>query len=347
MSYSAPWSLEGQVQGEPDESWLARLASVRRVTPEHMKQHLLDAPWKPGVFPEPPAVTRWRLQGNDETRGPTTSKCRPGAYCPLCFSADFRAQRAPYFRGQWQDMWSTACCLHGTPLFRWPYLDFNGHLVFWEWWSQVVQRGDSGPRREEVSRAYCVQLACARRMRRWMGERDSRALAWLQQLEQERLLAAVDHGPTYALTGLSASEVRRSAYDLVILLVEEFGSAIRCPASHMSTFLGPDWLFARRFQNGVRARPGGLITLQSFADPAQRRTLITLAMRLLASFAADPSFNSDGQLNDAGHTALIHDLRNAPSATWKWAARRARGWPDLVVKGIRHAAIDDDQFPRT
>jgi hypothetical protein len=347
MSYSAPWTLEERREREPLESWVARLACIRYVSPRAMTEHLLSAPWRTDGIPEPRDVTLLRTRDPREGKRRFDTTSPIGAYCPLCFSGDCHAHRLPAFDSEWQYVWRTHCTIHLTPLFKWPYRDFDGEIVLWRWWSDVLSHRRTGPRLDDRSRQFCTHLQLARRVRFWSNAGDGRALAWKQQVELERVLSGQLTGASVAIAGLTIADMRRSVQALACFLANEFGSGLRCQASHLASFLGPPWMFSRRFDHGVQTTESAVVTLGAFSDPAQRRTLIALAVKILASFAADLSFDARGVLSDVGHTGLIHDLRHAHPAAWRWAARQVSRWPSVVAMGMRNAGASSGAFVST
>ncbi len=337
MSYCTPWKLELLKEGEPSESWVARLACARMVTPTQMKHHLLSAPWSTSA-PEPDEVRRWRIPEDASRTSKAGSQCDVSAYCPLCFSKAFCQGDLPHFRSEWASIWRTHCELHSTPLFAWPYVDDQRAVMFPEWAFELHRFKKSGPRKAEQSGIYCADLRNARDMRRLMGGQDIRALGWFQQLDQERVLIN-QSGSTYALAGLPISRLRNVVQDLSTIFGSEFGSLLNCNAAYLSTFLGPTWLYARKFRDARSTSESGTNSLASFSDPRQRRALISLSMRLLASFAADPRFDGKGLLVDVGKTSLLNDLQHgSPKGLVAWLEQRAVRWPDLVVLGLGSTA---------
>jgi hypothetical protein len=320
-----------------------RLACSYCVSPSEMQQHLLDSPWIPGAIPEPSAVSRWRASGVlpiDMASSPRGSgDCAISGYCPLCASYDLRRNELPHFRSGWQNPWRTHCSVHRTPLFSWPYSD-NEELVMYPDFFEILQRRGWAAMKENLkAQKFSIQLRYAREVQRWMHERDPRSLAWRQQLDHEQALLFPHAAPIAALAGCSeAGQLRRTVSDLACLLGNEFGTSIRCPATYLGSFLGPVWMFARSFEK--RKNAGRIRCLRSFPEPEQRRTLITLAMRILGSFSIEASFDREGHLTDVGYTSITSTLRDCPLAAWKWVFGRIHQWPAALAVGLRTVSPD-------
>jgi hypothetical protein len=330
---------------EADDSWLLRTACIYGVTPNEMYAHLCGL-----NFEATYAYGSKHLQETAEGSpsfgvSTSTSYCDLGSYCPLCSARDLRSGEMPWFRRSWQRVWSTHCPIDGTPLFLWPYRDAAGCVFLPTWMAECHMLGLRTIRLSNESRSFILQLRLARKVRGWIRRGSPLALPWLQQIEQERLLLAQDRS-TYALTGLSPLALRRVANDAITLLCNSFGGAQHCQASYLASFLGPRWLFETRFASGeVLPRHKARCT-RSFRDPAQRRSLITLAMRLLTSFAADPHFDGEAQLVGAGETALSRAMHGCSQSAARWACERARTWPRLVSLGLREALrCDPNSWP--
>lgn len=326
------WYAPDKPVDEPADSWIRRTASVYHVSPTQLLHHLQDG----GGEEEASDESRLVQAAIASTRA-TFSDTPPGPYCPMCFSRDLHVGRLPYFRRQWQQSWSTHCSVDGLPLFLWPYHDSSGQIAYPQWVAEAHFARKARVRKDQEDAKTRMQLRCARQLRTQIGAGATEALPWLQQLDQEKVLLDPRRAPTRALMGLAPDAVRRVVSDLATLLGHNFRRGDRCQAAHLAKFLGPRWLYAASFPSGRPLDRHTTRCLSSFVDPAQRRTLITLAIRLLTSFASDPEFTRDAMLVDAGQTILTRELKNCSEAAVQWVQARSRYWPEFISVGVRNA----------
>lgn len=308
---------------------MRRCACLYRLTPTEMLNHLGGS----GMTQDEKAL----CEGVAAAQAATPSQVRSGPYCPLCFARDLHKGILPSFRRSWQNPWSTHCDVDQSPLFLWPIKDSSGALTYPAWVREAHFKGRPCASKSNDTNRLRLHLQAVRRLRRQMAEGSILALCWRQQIEHETVLESPEHAPTFALFGVSPTRVRRVVGDLAILLGNEFGSSQRAHASQLAGFLGPPWMFSGSFSSGRPLRRHSTCSLASFTDPAQRRTLISAAMRIALSFAADPEFARDARLVGAGQTTLSGDLRNCPEQAKAWAQARASAWPDIVSVGVRSA----------
>lgn len=324
------WYAPERRSDEPADSWVRKTAAIYGVSPAAMVDHLVEDQREDD---EGRLLGRAALATADRRHGLTP----PGPYCPICFSRDLHHGRLPSFRTEWQAPWTTHCRIDGVPLFLWPYRDATGLLAYPEWVAKAHFLKKARACKDQRDQAFRIQLRYARGLQEQIRVGADEALPWIQQVEQERVLVTPGGVPCRMVLGMTPSAVRPVVNDLSVLLGHNFGRSGRCQAADLAGFLGPSWLFASSFASG-RALPGHLtLCLASFTDPAQRRSLITLSMRLLMSFAADPEFTQSGAIVSVGQTMLSRELKSFPEPAKRWARARAVRWPKFVVIGIRGA----------
>jgi hypothetical protein len=326
------WFEPERAENEPDDSWIRRAASLYQLAPSKLIQHL-EQQAGGSASKNRERLAKAEKAAKSSSLGSTAS----GPYCPLCFARDLHRERLPHFRRSWQNPWTTHCEVDRMPLLVWPYRDSAGDLFYPDWVAEAFLAGKARARTEQKDAQIRTHLVRVRGLRMQVSNAQGEALPWLQQLEQEDQLLCPDRAPVRAMLGLEPAMVRRVVADLSTLLGHNFGRSGRCQASDLAGFLGPSWLFGSSFASG-RALPGhSTLCLASFVDPAQRRTLITLSMRLLTSFAADPEFANSGDVVDVGQTILSRELKNFPEPAKRWAQTRSGRWPRFVVIGMRGA----------
>lgn len=318
---------------EPEDSWLLRVACLYRVSPLELLSHLHGFDFN--AHQEDDRCAAAGESAAEIGISSCATHCDMGSYCPLCFARDIRNGRMPYFRHRWSRVWSTHCELDKTPLFLWPYRDTGGRLMLPDWIAQVHVAKKGTVRTADENRKFLVQLRYTRKVRKWIADDAPAALGWLQQLDLEWMLATKTVSPTYAIAGTSKELMWRVIADTVTLLCEQYNERPRSQASYLAGFLGPTWLYSRSFSGGRSLLGRDIRCLRSFTDPAQRRSLIALAMRVHISFNADPNFNEDGLLMGTGDTSLTRALRLCSGDTKRWASQRAKSWPDCASLGIR------------
>ena len=327
-----PYAMEMEPD-EPVRSWLLRMACFAGAIPEEMDAHLRS--YASGIRYERdhiiqvPSVDTWAGGG---VLAAMTS------YCPLCLSDDMRRGRLPHFRRQHQALLRTHCRCHLTPLLFWPYRYGENMAYLPRWVGALHARRQPLVRFGDENHAVILQLQQIRRLRRLMHQGDGDGLAWLQQLDIERALLG-RFCPSRLLGGAPQTMMPRLINDCATLLASQFGAS-ECAASSLSAFLGPKWLFATRFCDGYATPARSVRGLASFADPAQRRSLLSLSYRMLFSFGLDPQFEPRLGAVGTGCTRFTKALDHLPKAAFQWAHRRSADWPALVRFGFRDACRD-------
>lgn len=316
------WYCPENYSEEAAGSWLVRSSCLYGVRPDEMRAHLAADSDKCRALADLLSLKRRRADEADL-----------GGYCPLCFVSDFRQGRVPHFRRSWIRVWSTHCNSHRTPLFMWPYRDGKKQIFFPEWVAQLHWRSRPMCMVRAENAEVVNHLRLVRALLHDARRRPGVVFSWAQQLQWEHNLLD-DPAPSMApILGIDAGALRGVVADLACLLGSTFGTSDRCLASRMALSLGPDWLFATSSFRGE----GGMRALVSFSDPRQRRSLLTLVLRILMSFVASPDFNADGNVTAAGESPLSKTLSACPLQAKIWVDTRSTNWPSLVSLGVRKA----------
>lgn len=242
-------------------------------------------------------------------------------YCPLCFSNDLDRGWFPQFRRRWSAKFSTRCDLHRAPLFEWPYWTVGGDrnfpaaVVSRYFRRRTKDRLRAEPMERQLRRC---RLAC-----NWR-EDDPASIYWRQHRQMECSLMS-DSCVSEALFGTDPRRMRRVIGDLSTFYCSNFLDQRAYPCgSQPTSFLGPDWLFSAI----GRAEPRTMRTVCHLPRTTQKRAVLCISMRTVASLLLDPNIDAgDGRVLEYSETALTQDLKLAPLDASRWLKGRATAWP--------------------